>query len=327
MIKKLANSYRYLLTLVRWNDWYDVRIPFVFIVILYFQYTTALLGNGLIVYLKLTSIFLFSLCYYAFLFLSNDYFDYDQDVRSGKADKKRSRTVMLALMWLLWIASIFFLILSWKERSIVPILIASVGYGLAFFYSAPPLRFKEKSFWGVIVGSTILRPLCILMVLAGLASSERLYEIFIYTLWLGVFGIRTMLFHQVDDYHHDLHSHVTTYVTSHDVPLAQKLISNVFLPAEYILLALVSFMLTRAIPVIGYALVVSLIYAGYLQLRYNALSIASISPYRPILGSIILFYLPVSIATAVAVRYHLWAIFFFVVFWQRRYFLNPLNVR
>lgn len=318
MIKKWANTYSYFLALIRWNDWHDVRIPFVFIVILYFQYTTALLGDGLVVYLKFTSIFFFSVCYYAFLFLSNDYFDFNQDVRSGKGNKKRNRSVILALTWLLWIASVFFLLLSWNNRSVVQILIASVGYGLAFFYSAPPLRFKERNYWGIIVGSTVLRPMCILMILAGLVSIDKLYEILVYTLWMEALGIRTMLFHQIDDYRNDRKARVHTFVTQRGVALSRKLIASIFLPAEAVMFLLVSIILMINIPSIPYIVFIYGLYLLWTKLR-NPWTWKTVPHYRPLFGSVVFFLLPVYLALLVAIRYSLWFIPFFVFYWQRRF--------
>ncbi len=328
MIRKIADTYSYLLSLIRWNDWYDVRTPFVFIVVLYFQYTTAFLGNGGIAYLKFITIFLFSLCYYAFLFLTNDYFDFDQDVHSAKGDKNRSRILMLLLIGLSFITSASFLLLSWNTYSPVYALTAAFGYGLAFFYSAPPLRFKERNYWGIIVGSTVLRPMCILMILAGLDPNKNFYEVIIYTLWMEIFGIRTMLFHQIGDYQNDLKTRVRTFVMQHGKQHAYKLIISILLPAEMIILLAVIIIMTINIPNLVYLVIVYGLYLVWTG-GWHKWAWKNVPHYRPLLGNIVFFLLPVYLAMLVAIKYSLWLLPIFILYWQKRFvkeFLQRFHV-
>jgi len=314
----MKNLVSNILTLVRWNDWHDVRIPFVFIVILYFQYTTAFLGNGPIVYVKCIFLVLFSVFFYAFLFLSNDYFDFNQDVRAAKGSKHRNRTLMLLLIPVLFITGIIFLRLSWNTYSFMSIFVASVGYGLSFYYSSPPLRFKEKKIWGIVVGATILRPMCILMLLAGLALTERQFEIILFMTWMEIIGIRTMMFHQIDDYHNDRRAHVRTFVTTYGKKLAHNLIVSFFLPAEIIVFLGVIAMMVIRIPALTFliaAYAIGFLWTG----RGHTRSLNDVVHYRPLFGRMVFFLLPMYLAVLVAIKFSLWFVPIFVLFWQRRF--------
>lgn len=325
--RKRNSKFDNLLSLIRWNEWQDVRIPFFFIVILYFQYVDRILGTGPSVYIKFFLLFLFSLCYYGFLFLTNDFFDYDQDVLSAKKNAKRSKKLMRSIIIILFLGSISFLVMSWNSLSIYTIVISSVGYAFTFFYSAPPLRFKEKGIWGILVGALVLRPTCILIALSGFSLTHGIIDIVIFFLWIEIFSVRTMLHHQIDDYHNDIKAGVQTFVTKKGVGTANKLISCAFLPAEAMMLIVVIGLLVLNISAMKYFLLVYTIFYVIVHLQNTSVTRKTFSLYRPFFDNFIFFVLPSFLAVLVAIKYSLWLIPILIIFWQRRFWSNLIPFR
>lgn len=310
---------RYFLLLIRWTDWKDVRIPFVFICVLFFQYTDGVLGAGWGAYSRFFLIFLSSLFYLAFLFLVNDIVDYDQDVRSKHKDGTRSRLFMIGTSVVLLTAGICTAIAGWNEISARNVGILLGSYALAFFYSAPPLRFKERGIWGILIGSIVLRPISVLIAVTGFLLPRHYVTLGIFLLWIEVFSIRSMLFHQIDDYESDMMAGVKTLVTHKGVRYAKQLISSVYFPAELITLMIVSVHIFPSAPLAGGMLLAAALLAGTHYKTRDMFHRLQIAHYRPLLGSMAFFLLPMLLAVMVAAKYSLWLIPVFVLYWQRTF--------
>jgi len=146
-------------------------------------------------------------------FLVNDYFDMAVDKIAGKAREihhmpKGQVVGMILLIILLGHVVTFLTFLSIGQPLYA--LIYVIGYFLGIFYSAPPLRFKERGILGIMINALIEKALPVLLVVFFL-QHFYLDALFLLVL-VSVWEIELILIHQYADYEEDLKAQVKTYV-------------------------------------------------------------------------------------------------------------------
>ncbi len=92
----------------------------------------------------------------------------------------------------------------------LPRAIAAVSVLFGVEYSLPPLRFKERGIWGVVIGAFTQRPALFLVWAASLGVWDGLTAVL--TIWLFVVGLGGMLGHQVLDRGRDRAGRLRTFV-------------------------------------------------------------------------------------------------------------------
>lgn len=204
--------------LFRVKEWYDSKVPMLLLPLLYGaalaadRFSPELFGKILLI-LYFDSIFL------AFGYLINDYADMDVDKKAGK--DKRMHHLPAGIPLFLVIGSIVLgclpvLIVSPDWRTVLAL---AVIYFFGGSYSAPPLRFKERGVWGLLVSSSAQRcfPLFLLPVLMKTEVDAA------YLLWilLSFFvGLRYILVHQYVDAENDRKAGVETFALHHQRKVA-----------------------------------------------------------------------------------------------------------
>lgn len=202
----------------RVGEWYDSKVPMLLLPALYIMIIEGTasaehaLGN-VILLLIFDSVFL------AFGYLINDYADMDVDKKAGKEKVIHRFSVKVSL----------FIVIASVILGCLPVLVVSHEWktvlvlGIIFFfggsYSAPPLRFKERGVFGLIVSSTAQRcfPLLLIPVLSGTSVDAE------YVLWMLLsfcVGIRYILVHQYIDAENDQKTGVQTYAIQHQSEVA-----------------------------------------------------------------------------------------------------------
>lgn len=172
----------------------------------------------------------------AWVSLSNDLADRDDDRAAGKANRLEERSVVtITLLLALPLAA--GAAVAWQWRGDLPLLLAYGGAWLAFaFYSLPPLRLKARGIPGVIADAAGSQALPSLV--AALAASHAvgrapdLLWCGIVTLWAGAWGVRGIIWHQLLDRSADEASATGTFVRRHGVPRARALVRLVTFPVE-----------------------------------------------------------------------------------------------
>lgn len=198
------------LKIVRWNDWYDSKLPLFFIAYYYLLiiHNEVHLQN-LILFLPLW-IFFISLA--SFGYMLNDYFDKTADRISGKENLMitlSNRQQILILVTVLFIGIISF-IPFYKHKFATIFLVLS--YLSSILYSAPPLRLKEKGIWGVTCASVAQRVFPILIVFAIFEHFK--FDTFIFIILSFLIGSRWILVHQILDHDKDVRANVETFVVN-----------------------------------------------------------------------------------------------------------------
>jgi len=202
--------------LVRWTEWYDTKLPFVAVAWLLVaspghDATSALsLPGATFVWMVLRTLG-FSAFLLAFGYALNDWCDRRIDVQAGKANALATLGGAAAISLLglllaggLWCAWPFF-----ARADTGAVVLAS--YFLAVTYSAPPIRFKERRWLGLVTASLAQRCLpCALVFVSGgwLTPTSA-----VWTILMLAAGLRWMLAHQLADHANDLSTATRTFVT------------------------------------------------------------------------------------------------------------------
>jgi 4-hydroxybenzoate polyprenyltransferase len=140
----------------------------------------------------------------------NDVADFRQDRLAGADPRgpgpRRSHSLAASIATL----SLGMILIMAAADRVLPRAVAAGSILLGVEYSLPPLRFKERGIWGVVVGALTQRPALFLVWAATLDAWDRL--VIVLTFWLFFVGMIGMLGHQVLDRGHDKDGRVRTFV-------------------------------------------------------------------------------------------------------------------
>ena len=186
----------------------------------------------------------------------NDFADFHQDMAVGRKVKPtRGHSLFLSVASL---AIGFGLILSIASE-LLPGMITVVIIFLGVEYSLPPLRFKERKVWGVIIGSITQKPAIFLIFVAIIKSWGWLSLIL--SLWLFFGGLVGMLGHQILDYRNDNKLGVGTFAVFYGQDLSMKLaIVCAVLTGVTALMPVIFFPFLKALPVVLVLSAFSIVY-------------------------------------------------------------------
>jgi len=199
-----------LLKLIRWDEWFDSKIPLFFLAYYYLLLVYSKVELQDLLLLLPLGVFFVSLT--SFGYMLNDYFDKSIDEVSGKANalsrlSKRQQILALATALL---TSLIAFIPFYRYKFAVVFLFFS--YLSSIVYSDHPFRFKEKGIVGLISASLAQRTLPLLIVF-GIFERFGL-DTFLFALLSFLIGLRWILVHQVIDYNRDIQANVKTFVVS-----------------------------------------------------------------------------------------------------------------
>lgn len=241
MFGSLAGRLEFLNKFIRWHSWSNTKLIFFIVSIGLVIIEKGGLkeltpGFGIVFWILLA----FFVLYGSFASILNDYWDKFVDLKAGKI-----RTSANIKDYHIFLTSVLFFILSsifwWFFGGFVLKIMFwwVIMFFLVVFYSSPPVRFKEKPFLDIVVGSLIQRTLPVFLVFSVLDYNKT--EGYLFSVALFVLGLRAMLMHQIEDFSSDLGSGVKTLTTVKDVKFSQKLIKILYLP-EVLLLLFFSFL-------------------------------------------------------------------------------------
>jgi 4-hydroxybenzoate polyprenyltransferase len=140
----------------------------------------------------------------------NDVADFRQDRLAGADPRgpgpRRSHSLALSLAAL----SAGTILIMTAAGGVIPRVVAAGSILFGVEYSLPPLRFKERGIWGIVVGASAQRPALFFVWAAALGEWDGL--VFVLAIWLFVVGLTGMLGHQVLDRGRDRAGRVRTFV-------------------------------------------------------------------------------------------------------------------
>jgi len=236
MFKLLTKKIKFLNKFIRWHSWSNTKLVFFIVAISLvdiekggIKKLTPGFGTTFWVFL------VFFVLYGSFASILNDYWDKNVDLKANKirpgANIKNYHVYLISVLFFI-LSSIFL----WFFKGFVFEVMCwwLLMFFLAFFYSFPPLRFKEKPFFDVVVGSLIQRSLPVLLLFSVLDYNKLAGYLFSAVLF--ILGLRAMLMHQMEDFSSDRDSGITTLTTTRGVEFSQKLIKILYLPEALLLL-------------------------------------------------------------------------------------------
>ena len=151
----------------------------------------------------------------------NDVADFSQDRPAERDIAKAGPSRKQSLITSIGALAISVLLLFSVTREALPLAILAGTVLIGVEYSLPPLRFKERGLWGVLIGAATQRPALFLIFAAMLSDWTWLAAIL--SIWLFCGGILAMLGHQIEDYHHDRAVGAPTFVALHGIRISIRL--------------------------------------------------------------------------------------------------------
>ena len=198
--------------------------------------------------------------------LINDYCDmpYDRLAEKKKPIYRLREWQIIGLLVLITFVnfSLVFFVLS----EIVFTFIFLIAFFLATFYSAPPLRFKDRAVIGFICDSAIEKPLPVLLIFCFFAHFK--IDTLLFVLLVGTVQLYTVIKHQIDDYENDILTKTNTFVVSIGKDRAEIILNRYFYPLNAISIILFYIIVLIKIPSLNMFLtLIVLNVIGYLVSR------------------------------------------------------------
>jgi 4-hydroxybenzoate polyprenyltransferase len=321
LLRRLISNLYFARALVRWDQWYESKIPLFYIV----GYTMFILhGLSAIALMNYIRLVLFSVCFLAFGYALNDYCDRGADLRAGKPTAIANLPSGYAILLLIILLGLGWLWLPFKNfRSIG---LAALAYFFLAFYSLPPLRFKERGVFGLVAAAAAQRSLPAFLFFEAYQHWHA--DTLLFGLLYFFIGLRWIIGHQIWDFENDLKSGVITYTTQVGKESMQNWLSRFVFPAELSLLAgLVLYYLKP----LAWLCVLFAVYLVWLWLSSLSRRRAGFPPSLFTNGWIPLadFYFivwPLSLALYLALRQpFFWIVFGLNILWQHWSILNLLK--
>ena len=192
------------LKLVRVYEWMEkLQVSFVaaFILLIFMPYPWRFLWA--LIVLGIYMLFLGSYGY-----TLNSYCDREQDAKVGKHPEISyfsDRQVLIILLAL----ALFSLGIPLYFADIKIRILGIVTFFLVTFYSAKPIRLKERGLWGIVVATLTQRPLPFLLFALLVPCDEKLAG-FLFG-WLCFIGVLMIVAHQIIDFDNDEKAKVYTW--------------------------------------------------------------------------------------------------------------------
>jgi 4-hydroxybenzoate polyprenyltransferase len=296
---KLSSALAFARALVRWDEWYDSKVPLFLVCMYYAALSRPAPGARL---LGEMGFLLVLLCAYAaFGHMVNDFSDRRVDRAAGKRkvlatfSEPRAR----ALVLLAALAGPILAVVFYFERPDV-IAVVGIAYVLAALYSLPPARLKERRTLGLIAAAVAQRTLPAVIVFQALGPWD--WTAAALCVLSTMVGLRYILVHQILDLRNDARAGTETFGTAHGVDFLCRLISRIVFPLEVASLGCAAITMGASLPAVWaaaglYALWVQI---ELWQMRRLGQSISSIS--YALLADFYVVYGPLLLTMMLALR-------------------------
>ncbi len=152
----------------------------------------------------------------SFGYLINDYFDQEKDFIAGKKNFLLNKSILMQVSLIL--TSLFLIALPWiyLPTTRLSYSLIFIEFLLFFIYSCPPIRFKERGIWGVIIDALYAHTLPTLLAaytfLLASSSALPIVPFVLLFIWQLANGIRNILLHQLEDKGKDIFSATNTFI-------------------------------------------------------------------------------------------------------------------
>jgi len=223
--------------------------------------------------------------YFMYGFLINDFYDISYDISAGKkrSIQNLSKISFLKIIFVVGFISMLHM-LYLKEISYIVIYI--ISYILATFYSAPPIRFKNRGFAGLVVDGLIEKTLPVLAVFIYFGHFGFDTILFVFTAFF--IQIAEALTHQIQDYEADSRTGIRSAVVAAGKEKSTTIFRFFVVPLSSVLLVSLFYIIFLKVPsvifiaagvVVVYALISLLISNGRLTRQEKVFPLFMSCPY------------------------------------------------
>ena len=221
----------------RAEAWKDTKLVWMLIGVGFYlaNFRTPISDQGVKVFYYLL---LFSI-YISIVAIINDFSDRRQDALLGKEKIVQHWKVSKLVFLLTTLSMVFFILVFLKDFSLGTLFWITLFLFLGIFYSLKPIRFKERGFLGIFVGSLIQRtlPIALFFLLESYWGSMQVVLLFL----LSIVGFRSMLVHQIKDFEGDLKTNTKTFAISFGKMRSAKFVRRELLVLEIVALLIFTF--------------------------------------------------------------------------------------
>jgi 4-hydroxybenzoate polyprenyltransferase len=291
-------------TLVRGYQWWEFKGAPVLGTV---YATSALLNVSLIALWPLLLFILFWLAVAAaYANILNDLADQKDDLVAGKENRMagRSRFFKVAIL----AACLLPGVVAMAILSQAPVALALyLGIWLVFAtYSLPPLRLKQRGFWGVLADATgaNLLPQLFAVATIGYWVGEKIPLMWWIAvgIWAMACGVRGILWHQLVDLENDRVSGVNTFAVRTSPERVQQLARWVIFPLEAIAFATLLFLSHNLLAWLLLGFYLSLGWLRHYFWRLDLIIVVSSEKYRIALYEYYNVFYPLAFLTTVALN-------------------------
>jgi 1,4-dihydroxy-2-naphthoate octaprenyltransferase len=269
--------------------------------------------------------------YLAYIVYINDFFDMPYDKLAGKKrtiyylPKTITYSLAITIVSVSYITTIVFV------RQPLFLTIFTVAYLLGTLYSAPPVRFKERGFLGILCDVLIEKALPAILVFSY-------FDYFNFDAWFFIvlcflLQVEVILRHQIEDYEVDLKTQVRTFVMSKSATRTLQVLNVYLRPIVALLILIFSLIALMKIPLLApvFGLLAIIFFITNLFVRKGTMT--QENPQVPFYFKFVYIYfvstLPLSLTLLVVWRFGSYMFLLPIVFASQfsiyRYYLKPIK--
>ena len=233
-------SWREILRTVRAAERWEFKLGPILAII----YATAfLLGLSIISLWPVALIVMVALTAFAvYVSVINDFTDRADDMASGKTNRLVGKSLtFIATVLAVCILSGVVVATYWRHEPLL-LLLYFTSWAVFTLYSFPPIRLKKRGGWGVLADACGAHLFPTLLAAAAVYRwTQRPFDAIWFVsigVWALSFGIRGILWHQLNDLPHDKRIDLQTFARTHKTRSLQRLGNFIIFPIELAAFAL-----------------------------------------------------------------------------------------
>jgi 4-hydroxybenzoate polyprenyltransferase len=300
MIERYRNSVAWLITLIRAPLWWDSKLPLTAGLAYALAWRMHVPAHALLYPMLLLLLGGVTSAIYASIY--NDLLDEDEDRQAGKVTgimrlSPSGKRTVLALNLAAMAATAAFL-----YRYPAAFVIYIIMWLTFTLYSRPPIRLKARGGWGVLcvaLGEHFLPLLAVALISSTAGKAPPMPWLSAMVVFAMAFGIRSILWHQLEDAENDRISGTTTLGAKYDDRSLRRLGERYIFPIEIISFAI---LLALSGSVIAWGALVIYLGMEMLRVKFFGLKMVIVAP-QPNFRFVMLEYYQVFFPIAYLLEY------------------------
>ncbi|NJN85662.1 MAG: UbiA family prenyltransferase [Leptolyngbyaceae cyanobacterium SL_7_1] len=236
MRNQVENFLRQFTSLIRANEWWTFKLA----PVIGTAYASAAVLNVSLISLWSTFLFLLiSLIIGAsYACLINDLTDREADQMCGKTNYMVGRSNLSIALILIICNGLGLAVLGLLIHSPLVLGVYLGNWLLFTIYSVPPIRLKEKGFWGVLTiaaaETSVPQIFAALLISCAADQSLPIMWLVLVAIWSLMAGLRSIFWHQILDLENDRLADIKTFAVNTSIQTLKQLGKGVVFPIEFL---------------------------------------------------------------------------------------------